>query len=125
MYFNILFYYFLGSVFKMAESKKKAESKQKKVITDIDVKRKATKLVVAHLKKKISRDFIGSENINEWIAEMEELLEKPEFEMAEYFAMRKRLNELIERVLDEEIRFKLRDSWYSLGKALDKKVKVN
>lgn len=109
----------------MAESKKKAESKQKKVITDIDVKRKATKLVVAHLKKKVSRDFIGSDNINEWITEMEELLEKPEFDMAEYFAMRKRLNELIERVLDEEMRFKLRDSWYSLGKALDKKVKVN
>jgi hypothetical protein len=39
--------------------------------------------------------------------------------------MRKQLNDLIERTLDEEIRFKLRDSWYSFGKALDKKVKIN
>lgn len=102
-----------------------AKSKEKKVLTDVDVKRKATKLVIAHLKKKISKDFVGADSIREWIAEMEELLQKPEFDMAEYYAMRKRLNELIERVLDEEIRFKLRDSWYSLGKALDKKAKVN
>lgn len=102
-----------------------AKSTQKKVITDFDVKRKATKLVIAHLKRKISRDFVGSENVNEWVIEMQELLEKPEFDMAEYFAMRRKLNGIIERVLDEEMRFKLRDSWYSLGKALDKKAKAN
>lgn len=96
----------------------------KKVQTDIDVKRKAIKLVVAHLKKKLPEGgFIGSEHILEWINDMEELLEKPEFTMIEYIQMRRNLNDVIERTVDEETRFKLRDSWYSLGKALDKKVK--
>lgn len=98
----------------------------KKVQTDIDVKRKAVKLVVAHLKKKLPEGgFIGSEHILEWINEMEELLEKPEFTMIEYIQMRRNLNDVIERTVDEETRFKLRDSWYSLGKALDKKVNRN
>jgi len=100
-----------------------AKKAEKKVITDADVKRKAVKLVIAHLKKKISKDFIGSEHIKNWIAEMDELLNKPEFNLIEYIDMRKRLNDVIERTIDEEIRFKLRDSWYSFGKALDKKVK--
>lgn len=95
----------------------------KKVQTDIDVKRKAVKLVIAHLKKKVPGEFIGSEHITEWVAEMEKLLEKPEFHLVEYIEMRRNLNDVIERTLDEETRFKLRDSWYSLGKALDKKVK--
>ncbi len=96
----------------------------KKVQTDIDVKRKAVKLVVAHLKKKLPEgEFIGSEHILEWIDDMEKLLEKPEFVMVEYIQMRRNLNDVIERTVDEETRFKLRDSWYSLGKALDKKVK--
>lgn len=96
----------------------------KKVQTDVDVKRKAVKLVIAHLKKKIAGgEFIGSDHINDWIADMEKLLEKPEFIMIEYHEMRRNLNDVIERTVDEEIRFKLRDSWYSLGKALDKKVK--
>lgn len=97
----------------------------KKVQTDIDVKRKAVKLVIAHLKKKLpENDFIGSEHIAEWVGEMEKLLEKQDFSMIEYIEMRRNLNDVIERTLDEEIRFKLRDSWYSLGKALDKKVKL-
>jgi hypothetical protein len=95
----------------------------KKVQTDIDVKRKAIKLVISHLKKKLPNEFLGSEHINDWVAEMEKLLEKPDFNMVEYISMRKSLNEVIEGILDEEIRFKLRDSWYSLGKALEKKVK--
>lgn len=95
----------------------------KKVQTDIDVKRKAVKLVMAHLKKKLPKDFIGSEHITGWIADMEKIMEKPEFNLIEYIEMRKNLNDIIERTLDEELRFKLRDSWYSLGKALDKKVK--
>ncbi|HOQ37059.1 MAG TPA: hypothetical protein PK033_05125 [Acetivibrio sp.] len=95
----------------------------KKVQTDIDVKRKAVKLVIYHLKKKVSKDYIGSEHIQEWIEEMEELLEKPEFDLVEFVEMRKKLNDIIERTLDEEMRFKLRDSWYSFGRALDKKVK--
>lgn len=100
-----------------------AKGAAKKVQTDADIKRKAVKLVIAHLKKKVAKEFIGSEHVNEWVEEMEKLLEKPEFNIIEYIEMRKNLNDVIERMLDEEIRFKLRDSWYSLGKALDKKVK--
>ena len=95
----------------------------KKILTDYDVKRKAVKLVIVHLKKKVSTEYPGAEHLHEWISEMEKLLEKPEFVMTEYFNMKKQLNGVIERILDEEIRFKIRDSWYSLGKALDKKVK--
>lgn len=96
----------------------------KKVQTDNDVKRKAVKLVVAHLRKKLpEKDFLGREHIIGWIEEMEELLLKDEFVMIEYIQMRRNLNDIIERTVDEELRFKLRDSWYSLGKALDKKVK--
>ena len=54
---------------------------------------------------------------------MDALLIKEEFDIVEYFEMRRRLNDVIERTIDEEMRFKIRDSWYSLGKALDKKVK--
>ncbi len=96
----------------------------KKVQTDNDVKRKAVKLVVAHLKKKLpENDFLGREHITQWIDGMEKLLLKEEFIFVEYIEMRRNLNDVIERTLDEELRFKLRDSWYSLGKALDKKVK--
>jgi hypothetical protein len=112
---------------KQETTKKETAKKEtvKKVQTDIDVKRKAVKLVVAHLKKKLPEGgFIGSEHILEWIDEMEKLLEKPEFIMVEYIQMRRNLNDVIERTVDEETRFKLRDSWYSLGKALDKKVKL-
>ena len=100
------------------------EKKVKKVQTDFDVKRKAVKLVVAHLRKKLpEKEFIGLENITGWIGDIEKLLEKQEFNMIEYIEMRHNLNDVIERTIDEELRFKLRDSWYSLGKALDKKVK--
>jgi len=100
------------------------EKKEKKVQTDFDVKRKAVKLVVAHLRKKLPEtEFIGLENITSWISDIEKLLEKQEFNMIEYIEMRHNLNDVIERTIDEELRFKLRDSWYSLGKALDKKVK--
>lgn len=95
----------------------------KKVQTDNDVKRKAVKLVIAHLKKKVAGDFLGSDNINEWISNMEKLLEKPEFNLIEYIEMRRELNDIIERIMDEEMRYKIRDSWYSLGRALDKKAK--
>lgn len=95
----------------------------KKVQTDIDVKRKAVKLVIYHLKKKISKGFVGSEHIQKWVEEMEDLLEKTEFDLVEFVQMRRNLNDIIERTLDEEMRFKLRDSWYSFGRALDKKVK--
>ncbi|MCX7921681.1 MAG: hypothetical protein N3B21_06670 [Clostridia bacterium] len=97
----------------------------KKPQTDNQVKHKAIKLVISHLKKKVSKEFIGAGNINGWITQMEELLGKEEFQIREYIVMRKNLNDLIERTLDEEMRFKLRDSWYSLGKAIDKKVKMS
>ncbi|NSW90591.1 MAG: hypothetical protein HPY74_07930 [Firmicutes bacterium] len=99
------------------------KGKTKKVQTDADVKRKAVKLVITHLKKKVEKEYIGKEHVENWIAEMEEVLSKPEFDIVEYFEMRKKLNDVIERTLDEEMRFKIRDSWYSLGRALDKKVK--
>lgn len=95
----------------------------KKVQTDVDVKRKAVKLVISHLKKKVPKEFIGSKHLGEWINDIENLLNKPEFVMKEYIEMRKSLTDVIESSPDEEIRFKLRDSWLSLGKALDKKVK--
>lgn len=110
---------------KASEKEKKTVKKAvKKEQTDIDVKRKAVKLVVAHLRKKLPEtEFIGMDHITRWIDEMEKLLEKQEFVMIEYIQMRRNLNDVIERTVDEELRFKLRDSWYSLGKALDKKVK--
>lgn len=95
----------------------------KKVQTDSDVKRKAVKLVIAHLKKKVAVNFMGSDNVNEWISNMEALLDKPEFNLVEYIEMRREFNDIIERIVEEEIRYKLRDSWYSLGRALDKKAK--
>jgi hypothetical protein len=101
------------------------KSAVRKEQTDMDVRRKAVKLVISHLKKKISGEFVGSEHIQDWISEIERLLEKQDFNMREYLERRKDLNDVIERTLDEEIRFKLRDSWYSLGKALDKKVSRN
>lgn len=102
-----------------------AKGNIKKVQTDYDVKKKAVKLVIAHLKKKIVREFMGDEHVKEWIVEIEKIMEKDEFIISEYIEKRKELNDLVERVMDEEIRFKLRDSWYSFGKALDKKVKRN
>lgn len=98
----------------------------KREITDADVKRKAVKLVVSHLVKKLPEEnFIGSDNILSWIARFEELLEKQEFVASEYYDMRRELNDIIERTVDEDLRFRFRDSWFSLGKALDKKVKLN
>ena len=95
----------------------------KKIKTDVDVKRKAVKLVISHLKKKVPKDFIGAKHLEEWVTDIENLLNKPEFIMKEYIEMRKSFTDVIESSPDEEIRFKLRDSWFSMGKALDKKVK--
>jgi len=108
----------------LKETVAKEKKAVKKTLTDNDVKRKAIKLVVAHLKKKLPEgDFIGKELITNWISEMEELLMKEEFVLVDYIEMRRNLNDVIERTVNEELRFKLRDSWYSLGRAFDKKVK--
>src|SRR5690554_3656218 len=100
-----------------------AKKAPKKVQTDADVKRKAVKLVIAHMKRKLPEDTTGLELVLGWITEMEEVLSKEEFDILEYIEMRKSLNDVIERTLDEELRFKLRDSWYSFGKALERKAK--
>jgi hypothetical protein len=97
----------------------------KNMQTDTDVKRKAIKQVVAHIKKKITSDYVGSEHIKEWLTQIEEIIAKDEFNIRDYIQARKSLNDIIERTLDEEMRFKLRDSWFSLGKALEKKAKLN
>ena len=96
---------------------------EKKTITDADVKKKAVKLVVAHIKKKIDREFEGEGYVLSWLESMDTLMEKEEFDKIEYIEKRKEFNDAIERTLDAEMRAKLRDSWYSFGKALDKKVK--
>jgi len=95
----------------------------RKVQTDEDVKRKAIKLVIVHLKKKIEPEFQGKDSVLEWIEQMEELLSKEEFVMTKYHQMRKDFNDIIERTLDYDMRSRLRDSWYSLGRAMDKRVK--
>lgn len=100
-------------------------SQIKKMQTDTDVKRKAIKQVVAHIKKKITIEYVGVEHLKEWITLIEEIIAKEEFNIKDYIQARKSLNDIIERTLNEEMRFKLRDSWYSLGKALEKKAKVN
>ncbi|NLN65988.1 MAG: hypothetical protein GX144_11405 [Clostridiaceae bacterium] len=103
----------------------KAEKKStKKQITDADVKRKAVKLVLAHLKKKVSgNESTRLDYLYDWVDEMEALLAKEEFDIREYHRMRRQFNDVIESTLDAEMRKKLRDSWYSMGKALDKKAK--
>lgn len=95
----------------------------KKVQTDEDVKRRAVKLVITHLKKKVANEYMGKDHIDSWIADMEEVMKKPEFDLVEYYEMRRELNDVIERTLDEEMRYKIRDSWYSMGRALDKKAR--
>ncbi|MCX7772230.1 MAG: hypothetical protein N2376_03855 [Clostridia bacterium] len=93
-----------------------------KHLDSIDVKRKAVKLVIAHLKKKVSKEYMGIEYLIDWLEEMEDILKKEDFDIKEYHRMRKQLNSVIESTLDEEMRDKLRNSWYSFGKALDKKA---
>lgn len=97
----------------------------KKMQTDTDVKKKAIKQVVGHIKRKVTADYVGSDHLKAWIAQIEEILAKDEFDIRDYIQARKNLNDIIERTLDEEMRFKLRDSWFSLGRALEKKAKVN
>ena len=74
----------------------------RKVQTDIDVKRKAVKLVIVHLKRKIPKEFLGSDHVYSWITGIEKLLEKRDFSVIEIIEMRKGLNDVIERTLDEE-----------------------
>jgi hypothetical protein len=102
-----------------------SQKRSKKIQTDMDVKRKAIKQVVYHIKKKAASEYVGIDHLKEWINHIEEIVSREEFVIKDYIEARKRLNDIIERTLDEEMRFKLRDSWFSLGKALEKKAKVN
>lgn len=101
----------------------KESNQTEKRLDDAEVKRKAVKLVIAHLKKKVTKEYMGLEYLREWLEEMDELLKKEEFDIKEYHQMRKQLNSVIESTLDEEMRGRIRNSWHSFGKALDKKVK--
>ena len=92
-------------------------------MTDDDVKRKALKSVLMHMRKKLPENFENQEHFDEWAAEVEVLLEKEDFDKASFYGARKKLNDIIERTVDGETRIKLRDSWFSMGKALDKKIK--
>lgn len=94
-----------------------------KNLNDLDVKRKAVKLVIAHLRKKVSKEYMGIEYLIDWLGEMDELLNREDFDIKEYYGMRRQLNSVIESTLDAEMREKIRNSWHSFGKALDKKVK--
>jgi len=94
-----------------------------KPMDDYEVKRKAVKLVVAHLRKKITKEYMGMQYLINWLDQMDELLMKEEFDIKEYYAMRRQLNSVVESTLDEEMRGKIRNSWHSFGKALDKKAK--
>ena len=58
-----------------------SKSTTKKTLTDSDVRKKAVKLVVAHIKKKINRDF-SDQSIKGWLEEMDKVLEKETFDRA-------------------------------------------
>ncbi|MBR5280918.1 MAG: hypothetical protein IKU26_08140 [Clostridia bacterium] len=89
---------------------------------DAELQKKSVKSVVFHLKKKVDPDAAGIDRVCAWIADMDALLAQDGFNRSEYLEMRKKLNDAIEWVFDVELRHKLRNSWYSFGKAMDKKV---
>ncbi|MBP5427525.1 MAG: hypothetical protein J6Y29_06555 [Clostridiales bacterium] len=99
--------------------------KPKEVNIDILAKRKAVKLVITHLKKKLnSFGQINNDPLDKWINKVEDLLGKDEFVLRDFFEVKKDLNDIIERTMDPDLRFKLRDSWVGFGKALEKKAKL-
>lgn len=98
------------------------KAKKKKVYTDADIQKKSVKLVVVHLRKKVDPSASGIDRVISWLDEMEALLEQDGFDRGVYLNMRQRLYEAIEWVFDVDLRHKLRNSWYSYGKAMDKKA---
>ena len=98
------------------------EKKSKRVVTDADVQKRSVKMVVTHLKKKVNPNERGINHVLEWIEEMDQILEEEEFDRGTYLEMRKKLHNAIEWVFDVDARAKLRSSWYSFGKAMDKKA---
>ncbi len=108
-----------GNPEKAADTK---STKKKKEITDADLQKKSVKLVVVHLRKKVDPDAAGIDRVLSWLGDMEALLQEDGFDRSVYLNMRQQLYEAIEWVFDVELRNKLRNSWYSYGKAMDKKV---
>lgn len=96
--------------------------RKKKEITDADLQKKSVKLVVMHLRKKVDEDEPGINQVLEWLNKMEKILDKDGFDRSEYLEMRKQLYNAIEWVFNADVRAKLRSSWYSFGKAMEKKV---
>jgi hypothetical protein len=96
---------------------------EKHPATDSEVRKKAVRLVVAHLKKKVTGDFPGIDYLASWLDEMEDLMAEDAFDIREYHRMHRELNSVIESTLDEAMRDSLRNSWYSMGKSLEKKAK--
>lgn len=95
----------------------------KKIQTDEDIKRKAVKLVVCHMKKKLEELNEEGHILDKWIVDIEAILLEEEFDLHVYHDMRRKLNDAIDCVYDVDLRYRLRDSWISMGKALDKKAK--
>ena len=95
----------------------------KKVYPDEYYKKKAIKLVVAHLRRKLEdAEHRDAEVFEPWLMQMDSLLEKDEFILSEYVDKRKELNNLIDSIYNIDLRYKVRDSWSSYGKSLDKKA---
>ena len=92
---------------------------------DAQLQKKSVRLVVMHLKKKIAPTTPGIGYVLDWIDDMEALLEEEGFDKPEYVKMRKKLYDAIEWVPDTDIRHSLRNSWYSFGKAMEKKAPRN
>ncbi len=97
----------------------------KKVQTDEYAKKKAIKLVVLHIRKKNEEAGEEAHELDNWFIEMDKLIALPEeeFDIHKYYDMRRQLNDHIDCIYDVNLRYKLRDSWISFGKALDKKAK--
>jgi len=97
----------------------------KRVQTDEYAKKKAVNLVVLHIKKKLEEAGEEGHVLNQWIIDMETLINIPDedFDIHKYYEMRRHLNDHIDCIYDVNLRYKLRDSWISFGKALDKKAK--
>lgn len=99
---------------------------QRKMNVDVVAKRKAIKLVVSHLKKKLdSFKNVNRDPLDMWISKVETLLAKDEFVIGDFIEVRKDFNDIIERTYDVDLKFKLRDSWIGFGKALEKKAKLH
>lgn len=100
----------------------RTKHEDKTPVTDSEVRHKAVRLVVAHMKKKVTGDFPGIEYLTAWLEEMDAILATDSFDIKVYHRMRKELNSVIESALDESVRSSLRNSWFSMGKALEKKA---